>query len=174
MTRSSGNCSASKTGKTTVRGVSGCSNWRLASTSCPERVNNIVAELAIWHATYLEISWAIIGAVGTWIATRNLQSSRRELERVEKANGNRFKGDFDSIRILAFGHYRNDLFRLGKHMTILLIGIISCISPAVNSQSQGQVSATQIVVTLGLFMIALMLVMASALDRRQREFLLKG
>lgn len=76
---------------------------------------------------------------------------------------------YRQLRIIAYGYYRNDLFRLAKQLTIVVIGILAMIIP--NTHHTGNYNPEAVVVTLGLFTIALLLAIASMLDRRQREVL---
>lgn len=79
-------------------------------------------------------------------------------------NGHTF-GKYQSMKILAFGHYRNDLFRLAQYLIITMIGLLACIFPPTLSKAVG------LVVTGGLFTIVLLLIMSSILDHRQRELM---
>jgi hypothetical protein len=110
----------------------------------------------------------LLGIVGTYYGSKNLADSRRDIQALQEMDGNTFSY-YQVMRIIAYGHYRNDLFRLGKHVTVLVIGVIADLlpSPAQNTP----VSPSGIVVTVGLFSIVLLINMASALDRRQREAL---
>ena len=73
------------------------------------------------------------------------------------------------MRIVAYGHWRNDLFRLSKHCCIFFIGVLAMVLPPQNPQAQ--VSPLSLVITGGLFAISLLLIMASALDKKQRDAL---
>lgn len=74
------------------------------------------------------------------------------------------------MQIIAYGHYRNNLFRFSKLLIIFMIGILAMILPP-SKPGASQTSPTAIVITVGLFAIVVLLVMASALDQRQREVL---
>lgn len=111
--------------------------------------------------------WTLLGVVGLYFGVRNLRSSKRDIDALQKMNGHTF-AQYQVMRVIAYGHYRNDLFRLAKHITILAIGVIAMILP--NPQST-RVSYTGVAITGGLFTIVLLLILASALDRRQREAL---
>lgn len=107
----------------------------------------------------------MIGVVGMFLGRVNLKSSRRDIASLENQNGHSLE-QYDQMRLLAFGHYRNDLFRMCKHTTITLIGVLACSFPSTTTQP---VTPVGLVITFGLFIIAVFLVMASFLDRRQRE-----
>lgn len=85
-------------------------------------------------------------------------------------NGKTFAA-YRSMRVIAYGHFRNDAFRMAKHTTITAIGVISMILPASNNQAATHISYTSVVITGGLFTISVLLVLASALDKKQRESL---
>lgn len=107
--------------------------------------------------------------MGMYFGYRNLASSRADIARLHKLNGQTF-AKYQAMRVIAYGHFRNDLFRMSKHVTITTIGVISMVLP----QSPGttnHVTNSGIVITGGLFTISVLLVLASALDRKQREAL---
>ena len=108
-----------------------------------------------------------MGAIGVYLGWGNLKESNKDVQALHKMNGNRL-GRFRVMRVIAYGHYRNDLFRLAKHVTVLVIGVMACVLPKARGTSN-QLSPTSIVITVGLFTILLLIIMASALDRRQRD-----
>lgn len=108
-----------------------------------------------------------MGCVGTTIGWGNLKESKADLDALHKMNDDNL-GRYRVMRVIAFGHYRNDLFRLAKHISVLAIGLLACVIPPMSSTQHG-VTPTGIVITGGLFTIVLLLIMASALDRRQRD-----
>jgi hypothetical protein len=111
--------------------------------------------------------WTTIGLIGMNFGIRNIISSKRDIAALRKMNGHNV-AKYQPMKIIAYGHYRNDMFRLAKHGTITMIGILSMIIPPT---SAGTITPVGLVITVGLFTISIMLVMASALDRRQREVL---
>jgi hypothetical protein len=128
----------------------------------------VIADIAVWHASLVEILWMMIGLTGMVIGWSNLADSRENLKALQTMNGNNI-ASHRVVSVLAYGHYRNDLFRFSKHTMIALIGVISCIVPP--STRTQPVTATGLIVTMGLFYISIALLMASTLDRRQRESL---
>ena len=119
--------------------------------------------------------WTLLGGFGLYFGWVNLRNSRRNLEALHEMNGQTF-ATYRIMRVIAYGHYRNNLFRFAKHLTVFAIGIVSMLLPnfkvtGTGGHSQNIVSYTQVVVTGGLFTIVLLLIMASVLDRRQTEAL---
>lgn len=95
-----------------------------------------------------------------------MRFSRKDIEALKTMNGDNIE-KYRLMMVIAYGHYRNDLFRFSKHMVIFLVGVASMIAPPqVETQP---VSAVGIIVTGGLFSLSILLVLASTLDRRQRE-----
>lgn len=131
----------------------------------------ILASLSVWHASIAEMIWTLLGLAGSSLGWANLKQSRKELAALHEMNGNTFQ-QYTTMRIIAYGHYRNDLFRLSKQVVILVVGIVAMFVPPVDNSQP--VSPLGWVITIGLFAIALLIVMASALDRRQREALLEN
>lgn len=116
-----------------------------------------------WHTTLLEILWVAIGLVGLFFTVSNLRDINRNIEAVRKLNGNRLP-HYDQMLIVAFGHYRNELFRVGKTVTIIALGVLTM---GLRNASSGYTTAG-VAVTIGFFMIALLIVLPSILDKRQR------
>lgn len=126
--------------------------------------------LAVWNASILEILWTLFGSVGVVLGWKNLKSSRLDIQALHEINGHTLK-TYSEMKIIAYGHYRNNLFRLAKHTIVLSIGLISMLLPPANGNSAGKVTPIGVVITGGLFSIVLLLLMSSALDKRQREAL---
>jgi hypothetical protein len=110
--------------------------------------------------------WTLIGITGASFGVMNLRESLKDIHAIEALNGNRLP-QHRVLSVIAYGHYRNDLFRLAKQVTIIVIGVIAMIIPPQNPKDP--VTPVSLIVTGGLFTIAMLLVLASALDRRQRE-----
>jgi hypothetical protein len=108
----------------------------------------------------------MLGATGTYIGRMNLRESKRDLDSV-RASRSDMNGRFEIMLIIAYGHYRNDLFRLSKHITVLGIGALACLLPT--SPPRQVVTPTGLVVTGGLFTIVMLIILASVLDKRQRD-----
>lgn len=106
-----------------------------------------------------------MGVIGVYFGYRNYRSSKRDIYMLHEIRKGGSVEHYRALRIIAFGHYRNDTLRLAKHSVVLAIGIISALLPNPSSRS----TPTQIVVTVGLFVIIVLLILASALDRQQRE-----
>lgn len=122
--------------------------------------------LAFWNASIVEIAWTLLGLVGGTIAWGNVRFSRRDIEALRVMNDRTIEMH-RAMMIIAYGHYRNDLFRLCKHCVIFFIGLAAMATPP---QLRSQpVSTVGVIITAGLFTISILLVLASTLDRRQRE-----
>jgi hypothetical protein len=129
----------------------------------------VIAELAVWHASVLEMVWTLIGLIGMYFGISNLHWSNNDLRALKALNGGNVKR-FTIMRVIAFGHWRNDLFRLMKQLTITVIGVIAMILPTPPRQTT-PITPVGVLITGGLFTISILIVMASVLDRRQREAL---
>lgn len=130
----------------------------------------ILAALEVWHASMIEIIWTALGLVGMAFGWSNLQSSKHDVEALRVMDGQNL-AQYRVMRVIAFGHFRNDLFRFAKHITITAIGALSMVIPPASPKG-GAVTPTGVVVTGGLFTIVLLVIMSSVLDHRQREALL--
>lgn len=111
--------------------------------------------------------WTALGVAGMWIGWRNLSDSRKDIEALAHANGEKNLQTFPIMRVIAYGHYRNDLFRFSKHVTITAIGVIAMTIPQVPNADP--VTPTGLVLTIGIFTIVMLILLASTLDRRQRD-----
>jgi hypothetical protein len=120
----------------------------------------------VWHTTLTEFIWTMLGAIGIVLGQGNLRESQRDLDAVRLSKSD-LNGRFEIMRIIAYGHYRNDLFRLCKHITVFAVGLLACLlPPALANQT---ITATGLVVTGGLFTIVMLTILGSVLDRRQRD-----
>jgi len=128
----------------------------------------LIANLAIWHASLTEIMWFLIGVIGMYFGIGNVRASRQDMARMDKLNGRNLAA-YKAMRVIAFGHFRNDCFRLAKHCMITLIGLIAMLLPPTNKAQP--VTPTGLVITVGLFTISMLIVLASVFDKRQRDFL---
>lgn len=126
----------------------------------------ILGALEIWHATALEIAWTVMGLIGCIISWGNLRWSRKDIDALAETNGHNL-ARYQVMRILAYGHFRNDAFRFCKHLAVLFIGVLSMILP--RAERAPVITPSGLVVTGGLFTIVLLLLLASALDRAQRN-----
>lgn len=126
--------------------------------------------LAVGNASLLEMLWTLFGLIGVVIGWSNLENSRHDIQALRDLNGHTLKA-YTEMRIIAYGHYRNNLFRFSKHFVVLLIGVISMALPPTSFGHNGKVTPTGIVITVGFFIIVVLMLMASALDQRQREAL---
>lgn len=129
----------------------------------------IATGLVVWHATVLEIAWTVIGLVGVFVGYGNLSKSAFNLKSLKTMNGHSIER-FTELRILAAGQWRNDLFRLSKSSIITCIGIVACVTPPV-SNTAPTISPVAVAVTIGLFAIEILILLASIMDRMQRDML---
>lgn len=124
----------------------------------------------IWHANLLEIIWTSIGLVGIYLTWGNQQSTRKELHALRRLNGGHLS-KYGVMRVIAYGHYRNDLFRFSKCLVIVAVGFTACILPPPPTTPSGPATPVGVAITLGFFAIEVLVVLASALDARQRDYL---
>lgn len=111
--------------------------------------------------------WTGLGVTGMWVGWKNLVDSRKDIEALQHANGERNLQTFPVMRLIAYGHYRNDLFRFAKHTTVAAIGVLAMIIP--RQPNSEPVTPTGLVITIGFFTIVMLMLLASTLDRRQRD-----
>lgn len=129
----------------------------------------MTASLHLWNATIIEMVWTAIGAIGLYFGIRNARESKKNIVALQTMNGHNLK-TYRVLRLLAYGHYRNDMFRMAKHSIILFVGLMAMISPPVDN-TRHAVTPVGVIVAVGFFAIAVLLALASALDRRQREIM---
>jgi hypothetical protein len=127
------------------------------------------AALTVWHATILEITWTLIGLVGMWVCNGNLSSSKDGLVSLRVMNGHTIER-FNELRVIAAGQWRNDLFRMVMSLVIVSVGVIACISPPA-SQNPKTITPVAIALTFGLFIIEIVIVVSSIMDKVMRDFL---
>jgi hypothetical protein len=75
------------------------------------------------------------------------------------------------MRVIAYGDFRNEVFRTAISSIFIVVGIAAMLSPPTSNTAR--VTATSVAITLGFFGIEMLMVIASALDRQQRRFLLR-
>lgn len=119
-------------------------------------------------ASLIEATWTLTGLVGIYLTANNLRDARRYITAIGRAYEQ--VTVTDEMRIIAFGHYRNELLRLWMFLVVCGIGIVAMITPPSNRHQP--VTPVGIAITLGLFTITAALVLASFLDRRQRDLLI--
>jgi hypothetical protein len=118
----------------------------------------IVAQLAVGNASLVEMIWTLIGLGG--IYTKALR----------KMNGKTLAA-VRRMRVIAYGDFRNEVFRTAISSIFIVVGIAAMLSPPTSNTAR--VTATSVAITLGFFGIEMLMVIASALDRQQRRFLLR-
>lgn len=111
--------------------------------------------------------WTLIGVTGGIFGIQNLKDSKKNIDALLALNGKNIE-KYRPLRMLAYGHYRNDLFRLSKLFTITTVGVIAMLAPPVTKNAQ-PISPVGVAITVGFFLIAIQVLLASILDRRQRE-----
>jgi hypothetical protein len=131
--------------------------------------SGIVATLSLqWHtASLIEVLWTMAGLIGAYMTWGNLQDTRRYINAIRKRNGTKIGKE---VRIIAYGHYRNEIIRIISFVIITSVGAAAMLTPpAVPHQP---VTPVSLVVTIGLLLLTALLVAASFMDRRQRDLLL--
>lgn len=128
----------------------------------------MIAALAIWHASLVEMIWTTIGLVGLFFTRRQLHRTSQLIEATRKFNGHNLP-QHRELRIIAYGHFRNAMFRLAKTLTLVVIGVFAMILP--NTNRSDQVTPVGVAISIGFFMISLLIVIPGILDERQAELM---
>jgi hypothetical protein len=130
----------------------------------------IVAQLAVGNASLVEMIWTVIGIGGIYYNIYNLRDALAYTKALRKMNGKTLAA-VRRMRVIAYGDFRNEVFRTAISSIFIVVGIAAMISPPPSASSR--VTATSVAITLGFFGIEMLMVIASALDRQQRRFLLR-
>lgn len=131
----------------------------------------IASGLNVWHATILEIIWTLIGVFGVFMCSKNIQESNKSLDALRVMNGHTI-ARFTELRVIAFGRWRNDLFRMSKSVVITGVGIVACLAPPASPDTPS-ITPVGVAITVALFAIEILVVLASTLDNKQREMLME-
>lgn len=130
----------------------------------------MIALLELWHATILEVIWLVMGLAALYLTSNNLRDVSKTLYAVELADVDPYEKQ--RLRVIAQGHFRNDLIRMMKSLNIVAAGLIAVIAPPITPTSQ--LTPVGAAVTIAIFNLALLLVVASFLDRRQRRMMARN
>lgn len=122
--------------------------------------------IQVWHASLTEMIWTTIGLVGFYFVRKQLVRSTRYIEATRKLNGENLRRASE-LRILAYGHFRNALFRTAKTLIVILLGFMFMLIP----NDPGEPSLTGLIFTGWLFTMELLIIMPGILDDRQAEAL---
>lgn len=129
-----------------------------------------LATVQIGNASVIEIMWTLTGLVGIYITWSNLKDSRKYVTALRRMNGTNLKA-MREMRIIAFGHYRNEVLRIALFGIIIAVGVAAMITPPATSNQK--ITPVSIAITIGLLAITAILVAASFLDRRQRDLMME-
>lgn len=113
-----------------------------------------------------EVIWTLIGLVGLYVTARNFRSAKRSLT-AYKLSGYNGAG-----LMLANAHIRRETMRILIEGSVTGIGIAAMFAPPANPAQP--ITATGVIVTMGLFIINAATTLDSILDRRIRNRLLGG
>jgi heme O synthase-like polyprenyltransferase len=125
-------------------------------------VGVFLVEVPSWgNASLIEIIWTVIGLGAVAVAAHALPRVVGDWHIARDSN--RF-----ALRLIARGHVRREVIRLGQGAILLAIGLYACVTP---SPAPGPVvvSLTGIILTAGLLAIGALVALESILDRRQRR-----
>lgn len=112
--------------------------------------------------------WTAIGLIGVGFGWSNLRFSKRYLDALEVMNGKNLS-QHRIMKIIAYGHFRNDLLRMFALLTITFIGIFSMVVPSPETTNGHHITFSGIIVTCGIFAITVEIIIASILDKNQRD-----
>jgi hypothetical protein len=125
--------------------------------------------LAWGSVSIVEILWTLMGIFGMYFSWRNMQDARLYVIAIEKLDGNNL-ARANEMRIIAFGHYRNEILRLCKFSVVISVGVAAMIAKPADPAAP--ISPLSLIITIGLFALVGLMSAASALDRRQRDLLM--
>lgn len=125
-----------------------------------------IAGMEIWNANLVEMVWTAIGLIGLYFVRKQMKRTSEYIESTRKFNGKNLESHRE-LRLIAYGHFRNASFRLAKTLTIVFVGLIAMVIPNTTTA----ITPAGIVVTVGLFMIELLIVLPGMLDERQAELM---
>lgn len=140
-------------------------NWRGTEFAIAFAAFNVAA-VAFGAADYsgrsyiTELLWLDVGLIGLWFTASNVYSVFCDRAELRASGRNGILGEVVEQNI------EEEIFRLGKALSIVAVGVVAMISPPASPKSS--VTATAIALTVGLFLIAGMVV-AGAIRARQHR-----
>lgn len=135
-------------------------------------MSGLVASLSLqWGtASLIELLWTLSGLVGIYLTWGNLRDAKLYITALRNhTSKNKLKLRRET-KIIAFGHYRNEIMRLWMFAIITLVGAIAMATPP--AIKHPKVTPVSLAITVGLLAITGILVTSSFLDRRQRDLVL--
>lgn len=135
-------------------------------------MSGLVASLSLqWGtASLIELLWTLSGLVGVYLTWGNLRDAKlyiTALRHHSRKNGIKLRRE---TKIIAFGHYRNEIMRMWMFGIITMVGAVAMATPP--AVKHAKVTPVSLAITLGLLAITGILVTSSFLDRRQRDLVL--
>lgn len=125
--------------------------------------------LTSWGTVQLtEVIWTVLGVLGGYITWLNATDAKRYIDALRAIDGNTLKMH-QQMQVIAVGHYREEMLRLIKFVIITSVGIAAMFSPPADPARP--ISALSLTVTLGFFGLVITMLVASLLDKRQRELM---
>jgi hypothetical protein len=109
-----------------------------------------------------ELLWALFGVVGFIFAMANYRESKADLEAIQAHEP--IQG---SLATIAAGHTRTELLRMVIHSISIAIGSLAMLTPPATPHPQ--ITPVAIILTFGLFMINIITILQSVLDRQLRH-----
>lgn len=126
----------------------------------------MIAAFAVWNASLVEMLWTAIGLVGLHFVLKQVRRTSQYIESTREFNGHNL-ANYRELRLIAYGRFRNSIFRLAKTLTILLVGTLSMLIP----NQRTEITPTGVAITIGLFVIELLIVVPGILDERQAQMM---
>lgn len=140
-------------------------NWRGTEFAIAFAAFNVAA-VVLGAADYTgrayitELLWFDVGVIGLWFSAANVYSVFRDRAELRASGRNGILAEVVEQNI------EEEVLRLGKATSITVVGIVAMISPP--AVAKAPVTATAIALTIGLFLIAGMVV-AGAIRARQHR-----
>jgi hypothetical protein len=131
----------------------------------------LIAAALSWHTISApEVAWTLIGLFGLRFKIPNLRAAGKSIESVHALNGKNLFGHADML-LLAEGRYRREMLRIAFSLIIIIIGVAAMATPPTGGTTRP--TPTAIIVTVGFFVLELIDVLQSALDKKIADTLIR-
>jgi uncharacterized membrane protein YuzA (DUF378 family) len=95
----------------------------------------IVAQLAVGNASLVEMIWTLIGLGGIYYNIYNLRDALGYTKALRKMNGKTLAA-VRRMRVIAYGDFRNEVFRTAISSIFIVVGIAAMLSPPTSNTAR--------------------------------------